>query len=230
MADRLSSFLARPSRALSVIARNRSGLTSRTMRSWILCSSVMRAYMSRNSFSNWFEGKTVAHDVEHLVGAQFAADFLQPFEQLLQDAALAGVLGHEVEDQAVVLLAVTVDAADALFQADGVPGDVEVDHQPAELQVDAFAGGLGGNQHLGRFLELALGVDARARRVAVADLHAAVDLRERQAPLAELAQRALVAAVAGQVVEGVLVLGEDQQPHLRDRRRCPLRSAPSAAC
>ena len=133
----------------------------------------------------------------------------------MQDAAFAGVLGHEVEDQAVVFLAVAVDAADALFQADGVPGDVEVDHQPAELQVDAFAGGFGGDQHLGRFLELALGVDARAGRVAVADLHAAVDLRERQAPLAELAERAIVAAVAGQVIERVLVLGEDEQPHFR---------------
>ena len=55
----------------------------------------------------------------------------------------------------------------------------------------------------------------RARRVAVADLHAAVDLRDRQAPLAELAERATVLAVASEVVERVLVLGEDQQLHLR---------------
>ena len=63
--------------------------------------------------------------------------------------------------------------------------------------------------------ELALGVDAAARRVAVADLHAAVDLRDRQAPLAELAERPPVLAVAGEVVERVLVLGEDEQLHLR---------------
>ena len=113
-----------------------------------------------------------------------------------------------------MFLAVAMDAADALFEADGVPGDVEVDHQPAELQVDPFAGGLRGDQNLGRLLELPLGVDARAGRVAVADLHAAVDLRERQPPFAQLAERATVAAVAGQVVERVLVLGEDQQPHL----------------
>ena len=54
-----------------------------------------------------------------------------------------------------------------------------------------------------------------AGRVAVADLHAAVDLGERQAPLAQLAERAAVLAVAGQVIERVLVLGEDEQLHLR---------------
>ena len=55
----------------------------------------------------------------------------------------------------------------------------------------------------------------RARRVAVADLHAAVDLRDGQAPLAQLAERPAVFAVAGEVVERVLVLGEDEQLHLR---------------
>ena len=103
----------------------------------------------------------------------------------------------------------------ALFQPDGVPGDVEVDHEPAELEVDSFAGGLGRDQNLSRLLELALGVDARAGRVAVADLHAAVNLRDDQSPLAELAERATVLAVAREVIERVLVLGEDQQLHLR---------------
>ena len=61
---------------------------------------------------------------------------------------------------------------------------------PAELEVDPLAGRLGRHQDLGLLLELPLGVDAGARRVAVADLHPAVDLRDRQPPLAELAQRA----------------------------------------
>ena len=67
----------------------------------------------------------------------------------MQDATFAGVRRHEVEDQAVVLLAVAVDAAHALFQAHRVPGDVVVDHHPAELEVDAFTRRLGGHQHLG---------------------------------------------------------------------------------
>jgi hypothetical protein len=88
------------------------------------------------------------------------------------------LVGDEVEDQAVLFLAVAMDAAHALFQAHRVPGDVVVDHQPAELEVDTLAGGLGGDQHLGGFAELALGENAGAGRVAVADLHAAVDLRD----------------------------------------------------
>ena len=72
------------------------------------------------------------------------------------------------------------DSQRPLLQANEVPGDVVVDHQPAELQVDALAGGFGGDEDLGRFLELALGTDARAGRVTIVDLHAAVDLRERE--------------------------------------------------
>ena len=59
-----------------------------------------------------------------------------------------------------MLLAVAVDAAHPLLQAHRVPRDVVVDHEPAELEVDAFAGGLGGDQDLALLAELALGVDA----------------------------------------------------------------------
>ena len=58
-------------------------------------------------------------------------------------------------------LADAVDAAEALFQAVGVPGQVVVDHQVGALEVDAFAGGVGGDQDLDflvlreRFLGLA---------------------------------------------------------------------------
>src|SRR5205807_1339351 len=98
----------------------------------------------------------------------------------------------------------TVDAAHALLQPHRVPGDVVVDHQPAELQVDALTGGLGRHHHLTVLAELALGVDARARRVAVADLHAAVDRGDRQPPLAQLAQRPARLAVTSEEVERFL--------------------------
>ena len=120
-----------------------------------------------------------------------------------------------------MLLAVAVDAPDPLLEPDGVPRDVVVDHQRAELKVDAFARGLRGDEHLGRLAELALGVDAAPRRVAVADLHAAVDLGDGEAPLAELAERPAVLAVAGQEVERVLVLGEDEKLLRSGRRRSP---------
>ena len=77
----------------------------------------------------------LADDVEDLVGPKIVANLRKPFEQFLQHAALAGVLGHEVEDEAVLLLAVAVDAADALLKPDGIPRNVEVDHQPAELKL-----------------------------------------------------------------------------------------------
>ena len=226
----VESFLARPSRATF---GNRAEAIGADVADDAILDLVFVGNAGVHVAEQLFQlvrGKHRADDVEHLVGAQFAADLLEPFEQLLQDAALAGVLGDEVEDQAVLFLAVTVDAADALFQADGIPGDVEVDHHPAELQVDAFAGGLGRDEYLGRFLELALGIDARARRVAIADLHAAVDLRERQAPLAQFSDRAVLAAVARQVVEGVLVLGEDEQPHLGVVEDALFVQARSGAC
>ena len=55
------------------------------------------------------------------------------------------------------LLAVAVDAPHALLQPVGVPRDVVVDHQRAELQVDALAGRLGGHHDLGTIPELVLG-------------------------------------------------------------------------
>ena len=186
--------------------------------------------MSRNSFSSRLAGKTSPTTSKTWSVPSSLRISRSRSSSFCKHAAFAGVLGDEVEDEAVVLLAVAVDAAHALLQPDGVPGDVVVDHQPAELEVDAFAGGLGGDQHLGGFLaELPLGVDARARRVAVADLHAAVDLRDGQAPLAQLAERAAVLAVAGEVVERVLVLGEDEQLHLRVAEDSPARSARSCS-
>src|SRR5208283_1147998 len=155
----------------------------------------------------------LADHIEDLVGSQLIADLAEPLKQLGQDTPLVGVHGDEIEDEAVVLLAVAMNASHALFQPHGAPGDIEVDHEPAELQVNPFSGGLGRGQHLGLLLEITLGMDPRAGRVPVTDLHAAVYLRDREPPLAKLAQRTVVLAVAHQVVERVLVLGKDQQLH-----------------
>ena len=58
------------------------------------------------------------------------------------------LVATKVEDQAVGLLAVTVDAPHALFQPVGVPGDVVVEEDVAALEVDSLAGSLGGDQNL----------------------------------------------------------------------------------
>ncbi len=82
-----------------------------------------------------------AHHVEDLVRLQLGPDHLQLLQQDAHDAALARLAGHQVDHvHRIVLLLVAVDAAHALLEPGGVPGDVVVDHQPAELQIDAFAG------------------------------------------------------------------------------------------
>ena len=107
----------------------------------------------------------VAQHVEDLSRAlriEVVFDPLDPLEELVQHPALARVRGDEVEDEAVLLLAVPVDAAHPLLQPHRVPRDIVVDHEPAELKVDAFSGGLRGDQNLTVFTELALGMDSRA--------------------------------------------------------------------
>src|SRR5262249_9210211 len=145
-------------------------------------------------------GEHLANHVEDLVRTQLTADLPEAVEQFLQNTALPSVLGHKIDDQAVVHLTVAVNAADALFEAHGVPGDVVVDHHPAKLKVDPFAGSLRGDEHLRRLLELPFGVNARTGSVAVANLHPTVDLGDRQTPFAKLADRTAVTAIAGQKV------------------------------
>ena len=92
-------------------------------------------------------GERLAEDVEDLaaVGLALLVDLLQ---QAGEDLALAGVGGDEVPEPADLLLADAVDAAEALLDAVGVPRQVVVDHQVRGLQVEAFAGGVGGEQDL----------------------------------------------------------------------------------
>ena len=133
----------------------------------------------------------------------------------MQHASFARVSGNEIENQAVLLLAVTVDAAHALFQPHWIPGNVVVNHEPAELQVYAFPGGFRSHEHLGGLAEFALGPDSGVRRVAVTNFHGAVDLGHTQAPLHQFAQRPAFPSITRQKIERVLMLGEDEQLHLR---------------
>ena len=146
-----------------------------------------------------------------MVGAELATDLPQPLQELLEHAAFAGVAGHEIEDDAVVLLAVAMNTADPLLEPDRVPRDVVVDHLGAKLEVDPFARGLGGDEHLGGLAEIPLRVDAASWRITIADLHPTVDLGDGEAPLPQLAVRAAILAVADEEVERVLMLGEEQK-------------------
>ena len=93
---------------------------------------------------------------EHFVGgAEDAVEEAELLAQQLEHAAVGLVaLVQEVDDDHVVLLAVAVAAADALLDALRVPGQVVVDDQRAELEVDAFGRRLGGEQDRGFVAEV----------------------------------------------------------------------------
>ena len=87
-------------------------------------------------------------DLAGLTGIQIVLDLFYPLEQLLHHPAFARVGRHEIEDEAVLLLTVTMDTAHALLQTGGVPRDVVVDHEPAELEIDSLTRCFCGNKHL----------------------------------------------------------------------------------
>ena len=87
--------------------------------------------------------------VIHAVVTKAFADDVHLFQQFGKNFAFPGVAGNHIEDHHVALLAVAVDTSHALLKAVGVPGNVPVDKQAAELEVDAFTCGVRGNQDLG---------------------------------------------------------------------------------
>ena len=142
----------------------------------------------------------LAEHVEDLA-AQRLARLLELFQQLAIDVAFAGLLGHQVPEVADLGLADAVDAAEALLEAVGVPGQVVVDHQVGALEVDALAGGVGGEQHL----HFRVVPERLLRLHPLLAAHAAVDH-----------DHGLLAAQQGrdaglEVVQRVAVLGEDDE-------------------
>ena len=77
---------------------------------------------------------------EHFVaGPEHAVEQLELLGEELEDALIGRVLlVQEVDDHHVVLLAVAMAAADALLDPLRVPGQIVVDDQRAELEVDAL--------------------------------------------------------------------------------------------
>ena len=81
--------------------------------------------------------------------AEHSLEQLELLREELEHALVGRVLPvQEVDDDDVVLLAVSVAAADALLDPLGVPGKVVVDDERAELKVDAFRACFGGNHDL----------------------------------------------------------------------------------
>ena len=147
----------------------------------------------------------LADDVKDAIGAECLTHLVEFLEKAVEDLALAGIAGDEIPDVHLVVLPVAVDASHPLLQAVGIPGDVVVDHQRAELQVDALTRGLGRHHNLRPVAEGVFGLDAGVHIQRTVDGHHVVT------PLAQFAQRVLSLAGPGQILQRVLELGEDQQ-------------------
>ena len=86
-----------------------------------------------------------------LVAAHGVLKDADPPQTTLVDIAIDGIGRHEVDNgHRLALLAVAVDTTDALLDAHGVPRQVIVDQEVAELEVQAFAAHLGGQEHIQR--------------------------------------------------------------------------------
>ena len=83
---------------------------------------------------------------------------------------MLGFARDEIEGVYITLLADAVNTPQTLLQARRVPGKVVVNHQPTELEVDAFASGLSRDGDLARRAEVLL------RALPFVRIHAAMDL------------------------------------------------------
>ena len=157
----------------------------------------------------------LAEHVEDLA-AERLARLLELLQQLAVDIALARLVGHQVPQVADLGLADAVDAAEPLLEAVGVPRQVVVDHQVRALEVDALAGGVGGEQHL----HLGVVLERLLRLQPLLAPHAAVD-HDDGLCAAEQRRDAVL-----EVVQRVAVLGEDDELLVGEGVGCGIAPAP----
>ena len=124
---------------------------------------------------------------QHLVARpEYALEQLELLGEQLEHALVGLVLLiQEVDNHHIVLLSVAVAAADALLDALGIPRQVVVHDQGAELQVDAFRPRFGGDHDVALFPEVVHEGGAHVRRARAGDpvgaLRGAAAMRRRSA-------------------------------------------------
>src|SRR5262249_54859372 len=140
-------------------------------------------------------------DIEYAV-SQDRTHLFKLFKKSLENAAFDNRLaflrgtGHEVEGMNIPLLTDAVNASEPLFESGGVPGEVVVNHQPAKLQVYAFASGFC------RYADLLFSAELFLGALPFMRIHTAVDVARRVSPAAEMFAK---------VVQRIAVLGEDKK-------------------
>ena len=82
-----------------------------------------------------------------LINTKLIQDDLQLGLENFTNPVLDSIFKHEIQGSNDVLLADTVDAANTLFHAHRVPGHIVVHNDMAELQVQTFTTGIGGDQN-----------------------------------------------------------------------------------
>ena len=103
-----------------------------------------RAASSEDPVDLHLKANTALDGTEHLVGgAEHAVEELALVGQKLEDTLVCPIeLVQEVDHDDVEALSIPVAPPNSLFNPLGVPGQVVVDHQRAELEVQTFGAGL----------------------------------------------------------------------------------------
>ena len=141
-----------------------------------------------------------AENVEYLA-AEGLAGLLQLFQKPVIYIPFAGLFGHQVPQMAHFGLADTVDTAETLFDAVGVPRQIVIDHQMGTLEIDALAGGVRGKQHL----HLRVMLERFLRFHSIFAAHAAMDHDHGLMTSEQCANAAL------KIIQGIPVFGKKNQ-------------------
>lgn len=88
-----------------------------------------------------------AQDIKYLT-IQRLTGLIELFQQRPVNVPFAGLVGDKVPEMADLRLPDAVDATEALFDPVGIPRQVVVHHEMCALEVYAFAGSIGREEHL----------------------------------------------------------------------------------
>ncbi len=101
----------------------------------------------------------------------------------MQNASFDGIGSYKVKDQAVFLLAITMDASHPLLQPVGVPGNIVVKENIANLQVNTFSSRFSSYQYLdGTLTKELLGIETGAGLITRPRAHPPVDISDTEPP------------------------------------------------